>query len=86
MDPYKILLYPLVTEKTMDQTDKENKLAFVVSRNANKNEIKEAVEKMYKVKVSKVNTVITHKGVKKALIQLKPEFSTEDILSKSGVV
>ena len=45
-----------ITEKSARLAEKENKYFFVVSGAANKVEIKSAVEKLYKVVVSKVNT------------------------------
>ena len=40
---YKIILRPLITEKTFDIIERENKLAFIVHREANKNQIKQAI-------------------------------------------
>ncbi|MCC8173146.1 MAG: 50S ribosomal protein L23 [Odoribacter sp.] len=51
-----IILKPVLTEKMSALTDKLNKVAFVVARDANKIEIKKAVEGMYGVKVIGVNT------------------------------
>lgn len=56
-DPYTIILNPLRTEKGTNIQAKENKYIFKVSRNANKIEIKKAIEEIYKVKVDKVNTI-----------------------------
>ena len=53
-----ILFEPLVTEKTTSQTALYNKYAFRVAPAANKIEIKRAVEQLYRVKVTKVNTMI----------------------------
>jgi large subunit ribosomal protein L23 len=53
-----ILLKPIVTEKMTAQGDKLNRYGFVVSRRANKIQIKKAVEEMYGVTVSDVNTMI----------------------------
>jgi len=53
-----ILLKPIVTEKMTAQGDKLNRYGFVVSRRANKIQIKKAVEDMYGVTVSVVNTMI----------------------------
>ena len=50
----------LSTEKTTGLKQKENKYTFEVEKDANKNEIKNAVEVLYKVKVLKVNTLIMH--------------------------
>lgn len=55
-----ILIKPLVTEKLTIQGEKLNRYGFEVDRAANKLEIKAAVEEMYGVKVSQVNTVNYH--------------------------
>jgi len=52
-----ILLKPIVTEKMTSQADKFNRYGFLVARQANKLEIKKAVEDLYGVKVESVNTI-----------------------------
>jgi large subunit ribosomal protein L23 len=52
-----ILLKPIVTEKMTSQSDKFNRYGFIVARNANKIEIKKAVEDLYGVTVESVNTM-----------------------------
>lgn len=52
-----ILLKPIVTEKMTRQGDKYNRYGFVVARNANKLQIKRAVEDLYGVTVDSVNTM-----------------------------
>ena len=59
-DPRDILLAPAVSEKTYARID-ENKYTFIVSPTAKKTEIKIAVEKVFNVQVTRVNT-ITRKG------------------------
>jgi ribosomal protein uL23 len=86
MNPYQVLKNALMTEKSMDLSDRENKLIFVVDKRVNKNTIREAVEKLYGVKVLSVNTQTTAKGQKKAFVQLAPESSAEEIISKTGVM
>ncbi len=82
---YKIIKKPLITEKTFDLIEKENKLVFLVNRKANKNQIKKAIEKLHNVKVIKVNTMITPKGEKKAFVKLHPEYSAQDIAIDLGI-
>ena len=65
--PYAIIKRPLVTENTFDLIEDQNKLVFIVERKANKFQIKAAIEKLYQVKVVKVNTLITPYGEKKLL-------------------
>ena len=82
---YKIIKKPLITEKTFDLIEKENKLVFIVNRRANKKQIKRAIEKLHNVKVIKVNTMITPKGEKKAFVKLHSEYSAQDIAVDLGI-
>ena len=52
-----ILLKPIVTEKMTSQGDKFNRYGFLVDKNANKLQIKKAVEELYSVTVDSVNTM-----------------------------
>jgi large subunit ribosomal protein L23 len=52
-----ILLKPIVTEKMTSLGDKFNRYGFIVAKNANKIEIKKAVEELYGVTVEAVNTM-----------------------------
>jgi len=84
-DIYQVIKRPLITEKATILKERENKVAFVVDQGANKAEIKEAVERLLKVKVLKVN-ISTMKGKirrigrnvgkrpdwKKAVVTLRP--------------
>ena len=58
--PYQILQKPLITEKAMDQKERNRTLAFRVAADANKVEIRQAVEVLFKVKVESVRTAIFH--------------------------
>ncbi len=55
-----IIIKPIVTEKLTAQGEKLNRYGFIVNADANKIEIKEAVEKMYGVSVESVNTANYH--------------------------
>lgn len=57
----KLIIRPLVTEKSTQQAQTHNEYAFEVLKSANKPEIKSAVEKLYDVKVVDVRTM-TRKG------------------------
>jgi len=52
-----IIIKPIITEKMTIQGEKLNRYGFLVDREANKVEIKKAVEQMYGVTVSDVNTI-----------------------------
>jgi len=53
-DPRTIILKPIVTEKGSTLRERENKYLFSVARDANKIEIKQAVESLFGVKVKSV--------------------------------
>jgi large subunit ribosomal protein L23 len=55
-----VLRIPVITEKSTDYKENLRTIAFKVLRDANKIEIKDAVEKIYKVKVQSVRTAIFH--------------------------
>jgi large subunit ribosomal protein L23 len=55
---YNVLIRPVVTEKANLLTDSANKYIFEVAENANKAQIKEAIEVIFDKKVIKVNTMI----------------------------
>ena len=87
MDNYQVIIRPLVTEQGMHFASTRGAYSFEVNRSANKTEIKNAVEKIYGVKVDKVRTA-NRKGKyrrkgrnygltsswKKAVVYLKPEY------------
>jgi large subunit ribosomal protein L23 len=54
---YNVIKRPLFTEKGMDLKERENKVLIEVNPEANKHEIKKAVEGIFKVKVEKVATI-----------------------------
>lgn len=85
-DKYKEIIKALVTEKTIKMIQDENKLVFIVNRKANKHQIKRAVEELFDVEVEKVNTMITNKGYKKAIVKLKPEYLAIDIATNLGIL
>lgn len=66
MNEYDIVLRPIITEKSTLLKDTGNQYIFEVQRDANKIEIKKAVEKLFKVKVVSVN-VANIEGKKKRL-------------------
>ena len=68
-----ILIKPIITEKATTDSEVNNRYAFVVNNNANKIEIKDAVEAAYGVSVTKVRT-----------INVRPERKTR--YTKTGVV
>lgn len=85
-DIYNVVVRPLVTEKGTHQSQTANAYAFEVSPKANKAQIKQAIEKIYNVKVVDVRTANrpgkrrrfgrtmgTTSHWKKAVVKLDPE-------------
>jgi large subunit ribosomal protein L23 len=85
-----IIMRPIMTEKSMRQKDELNTVTFKVRPDANKVEIREAVEALFKVKVTGVRTISyegklkrmgRHQGRradwKKAIVQLAPGHKIE---------
>ena len=65
MENKKIQLQPVISEKSYNIANAQNKYTFLVERGVNKIEVEKAVETKYKVKVEKVNsTVRPGKGFK----------------------
>ena len=56
MNPYDIIVRPVITEKTTIQKDERNQISFEVARRANRVEVRRAVEKIFNVRVAAVNT------------------------------
>lgn len=72
-----VILSPVITEKMSKISDKENRFGFKVALKANKNQIKEAVEKLYDVKVLNVKTSILPGKVKRAGKTVKKSAKTK---------
>ena len=86
-----IIKAPLITEKSANDKEK-NKYTFLVSEKASKTEIKEAIEKIFKVKVESISTLnikvkkkrvgrytgLSNRG-KKAIVTLKDGMTIENM-------
>ena len=85
-----IIKAPIITEKTADLAQNHNTITFSVDVKANKTQIKQAIEKIFDVKVESVNTINVHpkkkrvgryagktNKVKKAIVKLAEGSSIE---------
>ena len=63
--PYEVLKLPVITEKSTHVKENLRTLTFKVARDANKQEIRDAVEKIFKVKVESVRTANFHGKVRR---------------------
>lgn len=91
MNKYRdIIIAPIITEKTADLSQNLNTYTFEVKKSANKTEIKQAIEKIFNVKVESVHTINTAtkkkrvgkyqgntKSIKKAIVKLSEGSSLE---------
>lgn len=82
-DDFRVIKHPLTSEAAMKKMEEDNTLTFLVDLKANKIQIAKAVQNLYKVKVSKVNTLVRPDGEKKAYVRLHAE---EDALQKAGTI
>lgn len=57
-DYYRIILRPVLTEKSTEEQERLNSYRFEVAGGANRIEVKEAVEKLFEVEVASVNTMV----------------------------
>jgi large subunit ribosomal protein L23 len=56
-DPRDIIIKPIVSEKSYGLIDEHNKYTFLVKKTANKTQVKIAIEQIFNVKVTSVNTI-----------------------------
>ena len=85
-DTYEVLKYPLSTEKAVRLMESENKLLFIVDRKSKKEEIRKAIENLFKVKVISVKTLTLPNGKKKAYIKLSKENPAIDVATQLGLM
>ncbi|KAF5427743.1 large subunit ribosomal protein L23 [Candidatus Methanomarinus sp.] len=80
-----IIRHPFITEKATYTIEDNNKLQFIVDINATKDQIIREVEELYDIPVIKVNTMITMKGKKKAIVTFEGEGTASELASKMGI-
>ena len=82
---FSIIKKPLLTEKSTN-LNQFNQYSFVVSKNSRSTEIKEAVEKIFKVKVTKVNTSNVRGKLKtfKGIVGYKKDFKKAIVTLAEG--
>jgi len=81
-----VIVYPMMSEDTVKLIEGENKITFIVNNKATKNDVKRAVEELYEVNVSRVFTLTTPEGKKKAYVKLSPESKASDLAVKLGIL
>jgi large subunit ribosomal protein L23 len=81
-----IVKYPLLSEDAVTLLEAENKITFIVNLQADKRDVKRAIEELYEVRVRRVTTLITPEGEKKAFVKLTPDFKAADLAVKLGLL
>jgi len=81
-----VIKYPLLSEKSVGLIEKENKLIFIVEKNATKTDIKKKIEELYGVKVADVQTSINMKGEKRAFVKLIGENAASNLATKLNII
>ena len=80
-----MIIKPITTEKAIRLIELDNTIVFRVDSRDDKKEIKENVEKMFKVKVIRIN-VLNRGNEKIAYIKLNSETPAIDIATKLGMI
>ncbi|HUW66746.1 MAG TPA: 50S ribosomal protein L23 [Candidatus Nanoarchaeia archaeon] len=80
-----IIKHPFVTEKATYVIEENNTLQFIVDINATKTQIKREIEKLYGIPIFSVNTMITMKGKKKAIVTFEGDNTASELASKLGI-
>jgi large subunit ribosomal protein L23 len=83
---FMVIMHPIMTEKAIALIEKENKMVFIVEKDATKKDIADEVEKSYNVKVDKVNVLITPQGRKKAYVKLQKGYSADELAAKLKII
>jgi large subunit ribosomal protein L23 len=86
MQPHDVIKYPMMTERSVSMIESENKLIFIVNREADKDDIAKAVKELYEVEAETVRTLITRQGEKKAFVKLKAGFNASEVAIKLGIL
>jgi large subunit ribosomal protein L23 len=86
MQAHDVIKYPTMTERSVYMIENENKLVFIVNREATKNQIAYAIKELYQVEAKEINTLINRQGEKKAFIKLKEGFSASEVAIKLGLL
>lgn len=86
LEDFGYLKFPVMTEKAITLIEKENKLSFIAHEGATKTNVKKLIEKIYHVRVEKVNVINDMKGRKKVTVKLNKKDKAEELASKIGVI
>lgn len=80
-----MIIHPHVTEKATMLAEQNNLLQFIVRVDDTKTKVKKEIEALYKVKVRSVNTMMTPKGKKKAIVVFEDPNTATELASRLGL-
>ncbi|MFQ5950929.1 MAG: 50S ribosomal protein L23 [Candidatus Geothermarchaeales archaeon] len=83
---FRIVKYPLITEKAVTQVESLNKVTFMVDEKSTKRKVKAAVETYFDVSVDKVNVLTTPKGEKKAIVTFPSRDAATEVAIALGII
>ncbi|MBI4378984.1 MAG: 50S ribosomal protein L23 [Nitrospinae bacterium] len=85
-DLFAIIKKPIITERSTYLKDRDNKIVFEVNKNANKRDIKKAIERIFKVSVISVNTINMKGKVKRfgKVFGKRPDWKKAIVTLKDG--
>jgi len=80
-----MIIHPHVTEKATMLAEQNNMLQFIVRVDDTKTKVKKEIEALFKVKVLSVNTMMTPKGKKKAIVVFEDPNTATELASRLGL-
>ncbi|TAN37382.1 MAG: 50S ribosomal protein L23 [Candidatus Methanoperedens sp.] len=80
-----MIIHPHVTEKATMLAEQNNLLQFIVDVDDTKTKVKKEIEALFKVKVHSVNTMMTTKGKKKAIVVFEDPKTATELASRLGL-
>ena len=85
-NPYQVLKKPVITEKSLTAKESTRTLCFQVEAHATKPEIREAVQKIFKVKVDSVRTALFHGKTRRRgrTVGRRPDWKKAFVKLKAG--
>jgi large subunit ribosomal protein L23 len=86
IEALELIKFVLMTEKSVRAVESQNKLVFIVRRDAKRDQIKKAVEAAFESPVADVKTLIDQAGRKKAFVKFKNPGAAGDIAIKLGII
>lgn len=85
-DPFDVIKFVLMTEKSIRMVELQNKLVFIVNRPAKRPQIKQAIENAFGSPISGITVLVDQAGRKKAFVKFKNAGAAGDIAIKLGII